>query len=122
MTTQCKACPWKKSTKPERDIPGGYCEAKHAALKETIAEPGSLASLNGGIRMMACHESAIGSERPCVGWVLQQLGPGNNIALRMLARDGRFAEYRTVGPQHERLEDTLPQTRGRRRAVRPAAH
>ena len=110
MTTQCKACPWKKSTKPSRDIPGGYCATKHADLKSTIAEPGTL----GSGRKMACHESAPGSERECVGWVLHQLGPGNNIGLRLRAMDGRYKDYRTVGAQHERFEDTLPRSRGRR--------
>jgi hypothetical protein len=56
---------------------------------------------------MACHESRNGAEYACVGWVANQLGPGNNIALRLLATDGRFAKLRTIGPQHQRLEDTL---------------
>jgi hypothetical protein len=58
--------------------------------------------------MMACHESPVGAEQPCVGWVINQLGPGNNIALRLLALDGRFKHVRTDGPQHLRFEDTLP--------------
>lgn len=105
-TRQCKKCPWKKSVNP-RDIPNGYCEIKHKNLDSTIAKPGDLNL--GSIRMMACHESSRpGGEYPCVGWVINQLGPGNNIALRLLARDGRFKDLRTVGPQHERFEDTLP--------------
>jgi len=39
--------------------------------------------------------------------VANQLGPGNNIALRMLARDGRFSKLETVGEQHETFEGTL---------------
>lgn len=105
--TQCKACPWKKSTVPERDIPGGYSENKHRGLRDTIAVPG-LIQLGGVARVMACHESKPGQEIECVGWVMQQLGPGNNIALRMRAMDGRYNGWRTVGPQHERFEDTLP--------------
>ncbi len=106
---QCKACPWKVSTVPDVDIPGGYCATKHANLKETIAEPASIAFLSGEKRrMMACHESDPDTEYPCVGWLIHQLGPGNNIALRMLARDGRFSELETVGEQHETFEDTLP--------------
>ena len=102
---QCKACPWKESTVPARDIPGGYCATKHRALKGTIATPGVLPVSR--VRVMACHESAEGEERACVGWVMHQLNEGNNIALRMLARDGRFRDYRTVGPQHDTFEATL---------------
>jgi hypothetical protein len=57
---------------------------------------------------MACHESAVGKERECVGWVLNQLGPGNNIGLRIRAMDGRYNDFRAAGPQRERFEDTLP--------------
>ena len=58
--------------------------------------------------MMACHESKPEDEYPCVGWLMQQLGPGNNIALRLRAMDGRFDELELVGEQHETLEATLP--------------
>lgn len=105
-TRQCNKCPWKKSTDP-RDIPNGYCELKHAGLKSTIAKPGEYIP-GRELPMMACHESPTAKPFPCVGWVLNQLGPGNNIALRILAMDGRFSNFRTTGPQHERLEDTLP--------------
>ncbi len=108
MSKQCHACPWKKGTKPKTDIPGGYCEKKHAALKETIAEPHAF-QFSGIIRMMACHESPVGREHPCVGWAANQLGPGNNLALRLLAIHRKcFDRLETVGPQHECLEDTLP--------------
>jgi len=103
---QCKACPWRKGVRPAEDIPGEYCETKHRALKDTIATPGLVQ--RGPLRMMACHESPVGAEQPCVGWVVNQLGPGNNIALRLLALDGRFRNVRTDGPQHPRFEDTLP--------------
>ena len=112
---QCKACPWKKSTRPEKDIPGGYSVERHRALACTVAPPGEL-RFERALHVMACHETAPGKERECVGWVMNQLGPGNNLALRMLAMDGRFRDHRTDGPQHERLEDTLPKKRGRRRA------
>lgn len=107
---QCKACPWKVSTVPERDIPGGYCDAKHRALHTTIASPGAF-NAGPSLAAMACHESPVGREQMCTGWVSHQLGPGNNIALRMLAMDGRFADLELDGPQHERFEDTLPKGR-----------
>lgn len=67
---QCAKCPWKKGVNPQ-DIPGGYCETKHANLKDTIAKPGTLGlaeGLRGGaVRVMACHETPVGKELPCVG-------------------------------------------------------
>jgi len=105
---QCSKCPWKKSTDP-RTIPGGYCEAKHQKLADTIAEPGALPLRGSPLRIMACHESPIGREVPCVGWLVNQLGPGQNLALRLAVHDERIdANVVTVGPQHERFEDTLP--------------
>ena len=106
---QCEKCPWKVSTDPY-DIPNGYCPSKHASLDSTIAEPASLHSLGGGgLRMMACHETIEGKELPCVGWLAHQLGPGNNIALRMAAMTGQIdTSFELDGEQHERFEDTLP--------------
>lgn len=105
---QCKACPWKVSTVPERDIPNGYDAAKHANLKNTIARPGDLCGLGGGLRAMACHEFPVGAEQPCVGWLAHQLGPGNNIALRLVAmRDKRYRDLVLDGAQHETFEATL---------------
>lgn len=106
MRTQCDKCPWKKSTDPHQ-IPNGYCEQRHSNLKETIQE--GTASLLGGMKMMACHESPPGAELPCVGWLIHQLGPGNNLGLRMAVISGAVsAEVQAVGEQHETFEDTLP--------------
>lgn len=106
MRNQCKKCPWKKSTNPH-DIPNGYCPTKHANLKSTIATPGSF----GLTKMMACHESPPGEEKACLGWLHHQLGPGNNIGLRMRAAAGQLKEAlegKLVGEQHDSFEDTLP--------------
>lgn len=103
---QCAKCPWKKSTNPH-DIPNGYTEEKHKKLRKTIAEPGEF-RIKKTRHVMACHESPVGHEQYCVGWVLHQLGPGNNIALRIAALDGRFANLQLDGEQHETFEDTLP--------------
>lgn len=108
---QCAHCPWKKGVKPAKDIPGGYCATKHCALKSTIAEPGSFLGTG---RAMACHESEVGKERVCVGWAVNQLGVGNNIALRFQAmKDTTLHGLQTVGPHHQRFEDTLPKRRRR---------
>jgi hypothetical protein len=103
---QCVKCPWKVATDPH-DIPNGYCENRHRDLRDTIADPGQLNL--GGIRMMACHESPPGGEEPCVGWLMHQLGPGNNIGLRLAVIRGAVdANVELDGEQHARFEDTLP--------------
>lgn len=103
---QCKKCPWRVDVDPH-DIPDGYCETKHAALSGTIARGLSIGLTD--LRMMACHETPVGKERPCVGWLHNQLGPGNNIALRLWAiRNLRNEKLELVGEQHATFEDTLP--------------
>lgn len=105
---QCAKCPWKKGVNPH-DIPNGYSVEQHKGLKNTIAEPGDL---RGSPAMMACHETSPGNELPCVGWLVQQLGEGNNIGLRLQVHFGHLdANVETVGPQHRRFEDTLPKKR-----------
>lgn len=104
---QCTACPWKKSTNPHTDIPGGYDPVKHAELIGCQST-----GFGSTIRAMACHESRVGAEYPCVGWVINQLGPGNNIPLRVLALSGEFEGMRAVGPQHESLEAMVATARG----------
>lgn len=102
---QCVKCPWKVSTNPH-DIPNGYDPKKHANLKDTIAD-GSAGF--GKFKLMACHESPVGREKPCVGWLANQLGPGNNLSLRLAVCVGQVdANFELVGEQHERFEDTLP--------------
>lgn len=100
---QCEKCPWRKATNP-RDIPDGYDEVKHKALASTIAKPGemNLDQLN----IMACHET---HEAHCVGWLVNQVGPGNNIGLRIAMMSCENARsIRLRGEQHETFEDTLP--------------
>ena len=108
LESLAKKCPWKVSTDPH-EIPNGYCEEKHVKLAETIARPGELSFGDRTIRMMACHETPAGKELPCVGWLVHQLGEGNNLQLRMAVITGQVnADVVTVGEQHTCLEDTLP--------------
>lgn len=101
---QCKLCPWKVSTDP-RDIPNGYDAEKHARLRRTIAEPGVL----GALRVMACHQTSVGRDLPCVGWMANQLDRGNNIALRLAVRSHRLSDdVELDGPQRVTFEETLP--------------
>jgi hypothetical protein len=108
---QCEKCPWKVSTDPH-DIPDGYSEKKHCGLKDTIAEefdPFRELYVSGSLRLMACHETPVGDEVPCVGWLMHQLGPGNNIGLRLAVHSKRIsADVLLDGDQHPTFEDTLP--------------
>lgn len=103
---QCEKCPWKVDVDPY-DIPDGYDVEKHRALKGTIAEPGAFRDTG---RVMACHESAPEDGVHCVGWLVNQLGPGNNIGLRlrMMSCENAHA-IQTDGEQHRCFEDTLPE-------------
>jgi hypothetical protein len=108
-TKQCAKCPWRKDVNPT-DIPNGYCPTKHAALDKTIAKGDALAQLetlrSGVLPIMACHETG---DAHCVGWLANQLGPGNNIALRLaMSNCENLDKLKLVGKQHERFEDTLP--------------
>jgi len=105
QTTQCATCPWIVGVNP-REIPNGYDEDKHRALISTIADPGTICFLDSESRVMACHKTA---SSHCIGWLNNQLGPGNSIALRlhMLSCENTSA-IKLRGEQHERFEDTLP--------------
>lgn len=101
-TAQCEKCPWRVEVDPH-DIPNGYSEDRHRALECTIARPGDFRS---GGRAMACHES---HDAHCIGWLVNQLGPGNNIGLRMrMLSCENVKRIRLRGEQHQRFEDTLP--------------
>ena len=105
-TKQCAKCPWKVSTNPH-DIPYGYCEVKHANLKNTIAKEGEINL--GAINVMACHHSVGNDKMHCVGWLHNQLGVGNNIGLRIqMMRCENIRDLKIIGKQHERFENTLP--------------
>jgi len=109
-TKQCPKCPWKVSTNPY-DIPDGYCENKHRNLEKTIAKPGEI-NIGGSMQVMACHHSNGHDNMYCVGWLNHQLGIGNNIGLRIqMMQYENVGEIKTVGPQHQRFEDTLPNSK-----------
>src|SRR6476659_2771715 len=103
-TRQCAKCPWRKDVNP-RDIPNGYSETKHRGLQSTIAcDP--LSSITEPTHAMACHES---HDAHCVGWIVNQMGPGNNIGLRIrLASCANVCDIRSAGEQHMTFAETLP--------------
>lgn len=101
-TKQCAACPWKKGTSCEVQIPG-YKREKHLRLTSCQSNgftPGSI---------MACHESKEGRDFACVGWLVHQLGDGNNIPLRLAAVTGRLPadQLEVYGEQYESLEKMI---------------
>jgi hypothetical protein len=91
-------------------IPNGYDVDAHCRLRNTIARVGEPSLDLSTFRIMACHESPIGREQPCIGWLHNQLTDGDNVLLRYLVRRGRFGggEYVLDGEQHATFEDTLP--------------
>lgn len=107
---QCQACPWRvDATDHESDIPN-YDRELHKNLTVTIAEPASLRQMvEPNLRLMGCHEHQDPENQiVCVGWLANQLGPGNNLALRMAAlQNPELGNFELVGEQHEKLEDTF---------------
>jgi len=105
-TRQCPKCPWRVGVDPTT-IPNGYSEDRHRALASTIAKPADISNLHGEQRSMACHET---HDAHCIGWLVNQLGAGNNIGLRLrMMTCSNADQIRTLGEQHKRFEDTLPQ-------------
>lgn len=101
-TRQCAKCPWRVDVDPH-DIPNGYDVEKHRALASTISE--GLGSIRHD-RAMACHET---HDAHCIGWLVNQAGPGNNIGLRIrLSSCTNADQIKLVGDQHECFEDTVP--------------
>jgi hypothetical protein len=105
-TAQCAGCPWIKGNDP-LEIPG-YCATKHGELISTIAQPADYTQVTAhSITSMACHETEAAH---CVGWLANQLGPGNNIALRLHVRTcTNVGQLRLRGEQHRTFNDTLPE-------------
>lgn len=123
IVTQCKSCPWRVDCEPMEDIPGGYSVKLHENLRGTcqsgIASAAPLI-IGGALRVMACHYSKPGEEFACAGWLENQIGPGNNLGVRLAVMSGRLPVPVTDGEQHETFEDTLPKKRTKRRARRSA--
>jgi len=106
-TRQCKKCPWRVDVDPN-DIPNGYCETKHHGLERTIADSENpLSTIGRDQHVMACHET---DDAHCIGWLMNQLGSGNNIGLRMrISSCSNSSEIKLIGEQHDNFMDTLPE-------------
>ncbi len=103
---QCASCPWKRSVDPDR-LPGSYGHVDRDAVATHSAE--GTRSLRRDTPGMGCHVKR-NAGLPCVGWLVQQLGPGNNIAMRIAVSIGQVdGNVETVGPQRT----TLSRRRGK---------
>lgn len=55
---------------------------------------------------MACHET---HDAHCIGWVVNQVGSGNNIGLRIrMMSCENYGSIKLQGEQHQTFEETLP--------------
>jgi hypothetical protein len=118
---QCKSCPWRVDCEPDRDIPN-YDRELACGLRRTIRSGvDSIASViaTGKMHIMACHYSKPGEEFACAGWLHNQLGPGNNLAVRLRIARGDLPVPEVDGEQHETYEATLC---SREEAVDPSNH
>lgn len=102
-TAQCAKCPWKVDTNPY-EIPNGYDPKKHRALSNTC-QPYLTGLGKSELPVMACHET---HDAYCVGWLHNQLGEGNNVALRIRMMSYKPFKLQVDGRQHRTFADTLP--------------
>lgn len=108
-TKQCANCPWKVDADLST-IPG-YVTEHHERLENTIAD-GYSGILGNDSHVMACHHSTEGNDEYCIGWLVNQLGPGNNIGMRFkMIHCENAADIEVFGQQYQAFEDTLPENR-----------
>lgn len=108
---QCKKCPWRKGADVNA-IPS-YDRGLHCKLAGTIADPNGdpmQALRSPTLRIMACHDSKPGRDTACAGWLDNQCGVGNNLAVRLAVATGRLPAPIVDGPQHESFEATLEES------------
>ena len=102
---QCTTCPWIKKNNTS-SIPN-YNREKHCNLECTISRSVG-DNIVGDITFMACHKSDEGNEITCIGWLYNQLGVGNNIGLRLMARGcENLSEMEVVGEQVNSFDETF---------------
>lgn len=107
---QCRTCPWRVDCDPMTDIPN-YVPGLHHKLDNTIRS--GLETLGcKTMRVMACHYSKPGEEFPCAGWLSNQIGPGNNLGVRLRVMTGQMPVPVVDGEQYETFEETLCNTPG----------
>lgn len=78
--TPCQSCPWRKSNPPGGANIPGFSLDKMRRLRATVGEGDAFRTV------MACHYSACGDERPCIGYVAVE--GMSNINVRLMAIQG----------------------------------
>lgn len=97
------------------DIPDGFNYETHRRLGADIQRTATRLGSNMELHMMACHDTPANTprEKPCIGWIANQMGPGNNIVLRLRAiSDPKFGDIRTIGKQRTSYAEILPRAHG----------
>ncbi len=107
QTKQCRTCPWKMRSRVA-DIPN-YERSLHESLINTIANKyGNISRINEPLRIMACHYSKDDAELECIGWLMNQLGAGNNIPLRIrMMGCSNIREIELDGAQKQTFGETF---------------
>jgi hypothetical protein len=107
QTKQCAKCPWKKET-DNSEIPG-YSKDYHENLECKLSfNDNSIGGIEKNQYAMACHESKEGDDYFCVGWLVNQLGEGNNILLRLaMLNYSNASELEVYGQQYSNFKDSL---------------
>lgn len=102
---QCRTCPWRADVDPT-NIPEGHGRVDGRMLALSVAD--GLESLaNPNVINAECHAYP-GTGLVCVGWLVHQLGPGQNFSVRMKVIKGRIdANVETVGPQRNLVDEML---------------
>lgn len=100
---QCGNCPWKKSTKLEDiDCKEGFDMDYYESVRDDYV---ACHDFDRSHKNMGCHKFPNDSQ-PCIGWLLHEAGPGNNIGIRlMLSCVDNANELETFGPQHKSIKD-----------------
>jgi hypothetical protein len=106
---QCKSCPWRVDAELS-DIPW-YDKKMHLELTSTIWNFTRDGVKSPELRAMACHCSPEESPEMCVGWLLNQVGVGNNLALRLHLRKYDLSGVEVFGEQYETLSETIIRSR-----------
>jgi hypothetical protein len=99
-TKQCENCPWKKSTDIST-IPN-YNKEMHKNLSNTIAID---LSIKNNVRVMSCHKHEAAH---CIGWLVNQIGAGNNIGMRLqLMKCKNAKDIEVYGEQYQTFRETI---------------
>ena len=98
----CPSCPWRVDQHAST-IPG-YDHEKACGLMNTVGEGDALRPI------MACHDSPVGKERPCRGYLARE--GWSNLNARVLAARGRIENPAAVAEACEQhsveLESDYP--------------